>query len=824
MARWTTIIVYLSLVTAHLFVAAVSQYRDRESLCESRQTCASCLQTPRCVWCSMTASTQNVSAPLLRCVSKQTYLKEGNFWCQPSAVINDENMMDILENRQLSSIKGKDPVQVQPQRIRLRLRLGEEYRVTMKYSQAEDYPVDLYYLMDLSASMEPYRNKLSKLGLQLAKAMQKLTSNFRIGFGSFVDKVVLPMTSTQPDKLESPCILKTGRPCAPPYDYKNQMPLTENVALFEDQVQAAPVSGNLDGPEGGLDAMMQVIVCTKEIGWRQKARHLIVFSTDAIFHIAGDGKLAGIVEPNDCKCHLDENGFYTYSLLQDYPSISQLNRKAREHNMNIIFAVPDHKNATYQRLSRSISGSSTGTLENDSQNVVALVSSEYEKLVDSVTIIDTAPKMIDVKYFSRCLNKTGELLERQECEGLRVGNIIEFEIVLKVVECPKDPKDWHQTMEIKPRGLNESLTIDLEIICDCPCEKPGHLGYQPNAIECKDRGTSVCGVCSCNSGFYGKQCECEGSDIGADKLNSITDCKPDNQTVEICSGHGTCKCGVCDCDKRPNNPQELFYGKYCECDNFSCKRSGGQVCGGRGKCECGTCNCLPGWGGETCDCKETNSTCIPPSGENVEICSGRGNCICGSCHCHERDNIRYSGQYCEECPTCPGQRCEELKDCVEYVAYDTGPLAKNGEYDLCMHEIEIVDTVEEDPMKDEEADARICRTPGDAGCTFVFKYQYHRAGTGGDIKIFKIQAERERTCPTPINVFGVALGVVISTVIIGFLILLIWKILTIIHDKREYAKFEKERALAKWDRGENPLYKQATSTFNNPTFQEYATN
>jgi len=49
--------------------------------------------------------------------------------------------------------------------------------------------------------------------------------------------------------------------------------------------------------------------------------------------------------------------------------------------MNIIFAVPDHKNATYQRLSRSISGSSTGTLENDSQNVVALVSSEYEVII-----------------------------------------------------------------------------------------------------------------------------------------------------------------------------------------------------------------------------------------------------------------------------------------------------------------------------------------------------------------------------------------------------------------------------------------------------------
>lgn len=51
------------------------------------------------------------------------------------------------------------------------------------------------------------------------------------------------------------------------------------------------MSGNLDAPEGGLDAMMQAMVCTKEIGWRQDARHLIVFSTDASFHVAGDGRV-----------------------------------------------------------------------------------------------------------------------------------------------------------------------------------------------------------------------------------------------------------------------------------------------------------------------------------------------------------------------------------------------------------------------------------------------------------------------------------------------------------------------------------------------------
>lgn len=56
----------------------------------------------------------------------------------------------------------------------------------------------------------------------------------------------------------------------------------------------------------------------------------------------------------------------------------------------------------------------------------------------------------------------------------------------------------------------------------------------------------------------------------------MADCKPNNETIEICSDHGVCKCGVCECTKRPN-PQEVFYGKYCECDNFSCKRKEGLV-------------------------------------------------------------------------------------------------------------------------------------------------------------------------------------------------------------------------------------------------------
>ena len=40
------------------------------------------------------------------------------------------------------------------------------------YEQAQDYPVDLYYLMDLSKSMEDDKEKLSALGDLLAATMQ----------------------------------------------------------------------------------------------------------------------------------------------------------------------------------------------------------------------------------------------------------------------------------------------------------------------------------------------------------------------------------------------------------------------------------------------------------------------------------------------------------------------------------------------------------------------------------------------------------------------------------------------------------------------------
>lgn len=42
----------------------------------------------------------------------------------------------------------------------------------------------------------------------------------------------------------------------------------------------------------------------------------------------------------------------------------------------------------------------------------------------------------------------------------------------QVTRCPADPAEWKQTFQIYPVGINESLVIDLEMICDCACENP----------------------------------------------------------------------------------------------------------------------------------------------------------------------------------------------------------------------------------------------------------------------------------------------------------------------------------------------------------------
>ena len=218
---------------------------------------------------------------------------------------------------------------------------------------------------------------------------------------------------------------------------------------------------------------MQAIVCNDDIGWREKARKLLVFSTDAGFHYAGDGKMGGIVKPNDGECHLDNKGSYTHSTEQDYPSVSQINHIVKKHSVNLIFAVTDTQFGVYKLLKDAIEGSFVGTLSNDSSNIVELVKAQYKAITSSIEMKDNATGSVKITYFSGCMGD-GPIRQTNKCSGLHVGSRVQFTAKIEVVKCPSDPRDWNQVIEIYPVGINEKVLVDLSMMCQCDCEKPGN--------------------------------------------------------------------------------------------------------------------------------------------------------------------------------------------------------------------------------------------------------------------------------------------------------------------------------------------------------------
>lgn len=191
---------------------------------------------------------------------------------------------------------------------RVRARVGFTTDVLIEYKQAADYPMDLYYLMDMSYTMKQHQKNVSLVGKKLAEKMKKTTKDFRIGFGTFVDKEAIPFANYEmgPRKTNKNETIKYT------HSFINYMKLGNNATEFEEKVTSADVSGNLDSPEGTLDALMQVMVCDKgkdfvnfaskiiilcfsEIGWRPQSDKIIVVATDEEFHYAGDGKVYNFI-------------------------------------------------------------------------------------------------------------------------------------------------------------------------------------------------------------------------------------------------------------------------------------------------------------------------------------------------------------------------------------------------------------------------------------------------------------------------------------------------------------------------------------------------
>lgn len=745
----------------------------------SSVTCDDCLQlSPACAWCTQENFTDWFSVSE-RCDTLDALLEKG---CVQSLVEFPVSSGQILQDHPLGKkTSNNNSTQISPQKMTLKLRPGSPVTFQVKVQHTEDYPVDIYYLMDLSASMFDDLEMIKDLGSTLSNKMASLTSKFRMGFGSFVEKPALPFIKITEDELANPCS-GIGLTCQPVFGYKHVLSLTSSTDKFNEIIAQQRVSANVDVPECGFDAVMQAAVCGEKIGWRNDSMRLLVFVSDADSHFGMDSKMAGIVIPNDGQCHLNINNEYSMSTVQEYPTLGQLIDKIVENNILLIFAVTKEQKDNYKNYANLIPGATVGVLEKDSRNILELIVTAYKELrseIELEVVGDT--EELQMSFTAICPNGT-VLSDMKRCSNIKPGDTVVFNVSVELPGCLSGVRHF----SLKPVGLQDSLDVELESLCSCDCRQ----STKANSSLCTEgQGAFQCGVCVCQPGFLGAQCECnEDSAL-------LRNCFSSDE-AEICSGQGQCYCGQCVCH---TSSFGLIYGPYCQCDNYSCVRFRGELCGGHGVCDCGECHCHSGWTGEYCNCSASTEACMAEDGT---LCSGRGKCECGQCVCSIPGA---SGDKCERCPTC-GDACSSARSCVEC------HLQEWDDAELC---VQRCDAPKISINKSADYDKNLsmqCTLMTENECRISFNVVGSEAGTTA----YNLQMYG---CPEPPNIPMIILGVSLSVVCIGLILLAVWKVLVSVHDRKEVAKFEAERAKAKWQSGTNPLFRSSTSTFKNVTYK-----
>ncbi|KAL3312028.1 integrin, beta [Cichlidogyrus casuarinus] len=277
----------------------------KPSHCDTARNCQQCMgSSPECFWCfdELYNDTMSIEGPGYRCATYDTLV---NRKCNPEKI-------QVTKSSKISEQRGAYN-QLQPEFINLMIRPHDNLSIDLNFKPAEHYPVDLYFLVDLSYTMKNLLETVSAMTKKISQEMSSITEDFQMGFGAFVDKPIYPFTF--PSTVKNPCKHSdTNAICQPTFLYKHILSLTNDSDKFQSVTSKIKYSSNYDLPEGGFDALLQVAYCNEKVGWRKEARKIVVFATDGTFHLAGDGLLAGLIKPppTECQIELADDGSYEW--------------------------------------------------------------------------------------------------------------------------------------------------------------------------------------------------------------------------------------------------------------------------------------------------------------------------------------------------------------------------------------------------------------------------------------------------------------------------------------------------------------------------------
>ena len=770
-------------LSAYVVLVFLSGLVRSQQSCSEIASCSACIGSAGCIWCSSDSYPSNLS----RCDSvENAFFGE----CPEGSLENPENIITPAP-LELNSMN-----QVSLESVYLQLKVGSPGTFNVSVQAAENFPLDLYLLMDLSGSFRDDLETVRSIAPSLFANLTNVTTQFRVGFGGFVDKPTPPYSSiSQLTDPEGTC------GCAAPFSFEHLANFTSDEDAFSEALANLEISSTADDPEGTLDAMLQAAVCTDIIGWDEDSRKVLLVITDDLMHLAGDGSLAGINKPNDavCRTSLQDSGrtLYTAALKYDYPSVEQVRLSLFDFNIFPVVAVgpvtDESKRVVIEEIATEI-GAFTVQLESGSSNLVQRVRDAYDLIVNQALLsFINVPDFITVDVDPSC--PAGSTQIGLACVGIGDG-VANFDVTVTLNECTEEVMGGNNvTLEVNVRGFDR-FNITVSGFCTCDCAHPSQVDF--NSTQCSSRGNHVCGVCECSEPFNGTMCECNPTQM----------CPVVNDLVCAGSTRGTCnECGECECGAQ-------FSGTACECSDFGCD------CSGRGRCtSCvnGTrfCECDEGFFGDNCQC--TYSVCIDPNGDPSVLCSGNGGCVAcpprAGCNCNAQTHV---GTYCgvevaanpgcmgqETCVVCAGDAAQQGVNVSEIAGCESvGTLCS------AYNPIQPVDNPDDYEVQGSIGSSIECPLS-----TIQCQYTYFQGISPVDgTPRFDVQPPNCLLIPW----WAIPIIIILGLFLLGVIILVVAQIVLRWLDYRELKHFEKEVQEADFTKNVNPVYQAPTMTYDNP--------
>ncbi|XP_066140653.1 integrin beta-nu-like [Euwallacea fornicatus] len=755
---------------------------DLRKVCQKEESCSECLLAHTCCnWCY----DQRIADKFLCDFIDE--LKE----CGTSIERNRNNSVNIVKNQNFVDINdvedASSAIQIKPQQFDVTLRKGQPLNISFTYKAAKNYPLELYYLGDLSYSMLPHLDTLKNLGNDLGRSLEELTKHYKLAFGSFLDKPGMPLIMTAPSKINNPCEqTEEGSPVCQTkaWLFKHSLNFTDKMSDFFEVVGNSIVSANLDDLDGALEAIFQILVCGKQFGWSESSRKIILLSTDSLLHTAGDGLLVGATEVNDeLRCLMDEHGDHTEPLKYDYPSLPQIKMLLRKFKTNLIVAATKDKIKSYRQMERDIleEEAFVGVLKDNSENILELVKKGFLDFIRRVEFSANSPQIpeLQLRFFVDC-NGTNQYQQKAGCNNVE-EEPVNFKLELSLHGTPS--RSYEQII-IKESGINEEIVINIHYVGgSCKCENLPQIKW-----KC-EHGTEDCGSCVCDLGWKGREC----SEACREEVRV---CRKDENSP-ICSSNGDCICGKCTCRKS-------FTGTYCE---FECPMNKAQeICNNKGQCVEGECRCYDGYSNDDCSCPTAVDQCF--LGADSEICSGNGTCTCNSCKCKPG----HKGDYCEmNTNEAKNVVCEMYEEPVKNYFLNKTIIDDKSSVTLennsvSFHKVENLTLCGDNPclVVIFESESSRC----------IIQYCYYK--DTNDI----IHVPIRKNCDFTLKAigYGFGIGIFVSIILAGLVIILFKKFQLWREEKIEFAKFNEQIENYKTQKAHemNPIYVSPVVNYENP--------